>query len=114
MTYKITSKCISCDLCLPACPTGAIAVIDGQRLINSSLCNGCTDTIYTVPQCVAGCPTCDGCVKDYKDYWECWFDTYKKCVSKLNNNNDNYWERWFNSYSQKYSEQLEKKRQQVA
>jgi ferredoxin len=113
MSYKITSKCISCDLCLPVCPTGAITIIDGQRAIDSNLCNGCTDTIYTVPQCLAGCPTCDGCVKVHNDYWDCWFDTYKKCVAKLNTQ-DNYWERWFKNYSQKYSEQLDRKRSSQA
>jgi ferredoxin len=110
MTYKITGKCISCDLCLPVCPRSAISIIDGQRTIDPNLCNGCVDTVYTVPQCVAGCPTCDGCVKQPANYWEGWFDTYKKSVAKLTNKNSNYWEIWFASYSQKFSKQLEKQR----
>jgi ferredoxin len=108
MTYKITNKCISCDLCLTVCPTGAIKVINGERWIDPNLCTNCIGSIHTVAQCAAGCPTCDGCVKEPLNYWDGWFDSYKKSIDKLTKK-DNYWERWFNRYSQNYSQQLNKK-----
>jgi ferredoxin len=107
MTYKITSKCISCQLCISACPVDAVKIIDGQHWIDPNLCTNCVGTAYTVPQCVAGCPTCDGCVKESRDYWECWFATYNKLVARLTKK-QNYWENWFDYYSQKFSEQLQK------
>ncbi|BAZ06531.1 4Fe-4S binding protein [Calothrix sp. NIES-3974] len=114
MAYKITNKCISCDLCLNVCPTNAIKVIDGKRWIDPNLCTNCVGSIYSVPQCTAGCPTCDGCVKEYTNYWDSWFDTYKKCVAKLTNKEDNYWQKWFSCYSQKYAEQLAKRNPELA
>jgi hypothetical protein len=35
-------------------------------------------------------------------------------MDKLTNKNQDYWETWFASYSQKFSEQLEKKRSSQA
>ncbi|BBD66538.1 4Fe-4S ferredoxin iron-sulfur binding domain-containing protein [Nostoc commune NIES-4072] len=112
MAYKIlTSQCISCNLCLTACPTNAVKLVDGQHWIDPELCTNCIGSIHTVPQCKAGCPTCDGCVKQPSDYWEGWFANYNRVVAKLTNKQD-YWERWFNCYSQKYSEQLQKRQSQ--
>ena len=106
MAYKITKKCISCDLCIPECPTNAIKIVDGQRFIDRNLCTNCVGSIHNVPQCMAGCPTFRGCIKEPQDYWELWFDTYKQVRQKLTKQQD-YWENWFNIYSQKYSEQLQ-------
>ncbi|MEO0840864.1 MAG: 4Fe-4S binding protein [Cyanobacteria bacterium J06643_5] len=109
MAYKITSKCISCDLCKTVCPTNAIKIVDERPWIDPKLCKNCVDSIYSVPQCKAGCPTYDGCVKETsEDYWENWFDTYKNLKSQLTNKTDktDYWKKWFNTYSQKYSEHL--------
>lgn len=105
MTYKITSQCISCNICLSACPVGAVKMIDGRPWIDPNLCSNCIDTVYSVAQCKAGCPTCNGCIKQPNDYWEGWFATYDKLIAKLTNQQD-YWERWFDCYSQKFSEQL--------
>lgn len=114
MAYKITSNCISCDLCKNVCPTNAIKIFDNHPWIDPELCTNCVDSIYSVPQCKAGCPTYDGCVKETsEDYWENWFDTYKSLVSQLTNKTD-YWENWFNIYSQKYSEQLQQNSRQAA
>ncbi|KAB8319563.1 ferredoxin [Tolypothrix campylonemoides VB511288] len=107
MAYKITSKCISCNLCLSACPTGAIKIVNGQHWIDPNLCTNCHGTAYSVPQCVASCPTYDGSVIERKDYWESWFVTYNKVVTKLTKKQD-YWDNWFNVYSQKLSQQLQK------
>lgn len=107
MAYKITSKCISCKLCLSACPTSAIKIVNGHHWIDPKLCTNCNGTAYRVPQCVATCPTYDGSVIEPKDYWESWFDTYNKVVTKLTKKQD-YWDSWFNVYSQKFSEQLQK------
>ncbi len=112
MTYKITSECISCNLCQSACPTGAIKMVDNNLWIDPDLCTNCVDSLYTVPQCKAGCPTCDGCIKQPTDYWESWFDTYNHLVAKLTNKQD-YWENWFNFYSQKFSEQLQERQCRV-
>ena len=112
MTYKITSECISCNLCQSACPTGAIKVVDNSLWIDANLCTNCVGSLYTVPQCQAGCPTCNGCVKQSTDYWESWFDTYNHVLAKLTNKQD-YWENWFNLYSQKFSEQLQERQCRV-
>ncbi len=112
MAYKITSQCISCNLCESVCPVGAIKIIDGNHWIDPDLCTNCVDSVYSVPQCKAGCPTCNGCVKQPNDYWESWFDTYNNIVKNLKKEPD-YWETWFNCYSEKYSEQLQKNQQQV-
>ncbi|MBD2360823.1 4Fe-4S binding protein [Anabaena minutissima FACHB-250] len=108
MAYQITSQCISCKLCLSVCPTGAIKIAeDGQHWIDTELCTNCVGGIHTVPQCKAGCPTCDGCVKVPSDYWEGWFANYNRVIAKLTKKQD-YWDRWFNCYSQKFSDQLQK------
>ena len=112
MSYKITSQCISCDLCLSVCPTNAIKIIDGHRWIDPNLCTDCVGSIHKVPQCSAGCPTYKGCIKETTDYWQSWFDTYNRFVKKLRNKQD-YWEGWFDLYSQKYSEQIQKSRKQT-
>ncbi|NWF59965.1 MAG: 4Fe-4S binding protein [Fischerella sp.] len=113
MAYQITSECISCNLCQSVCPTGAIK-IDGDRpWIDPELCTNCVGSIHTVPQCKAGCPTSNGCVKVPADYWESWFNTYYHFVAKLTKKQD-YWENWFNFYSEKFSEQLQKRQHQVA
>ncbi|ARV60634.1 ferredoxin [Nostocales cyanobacterium HT-58-2] len=107
MAYKITSKCISCKLCLSACPTGAIKIVDNRHWIDPNLCTNCHGTVYSVPQCVASCPTSDGCVKEHRDYWEGWFATYNKLVTKLTKKQD-YWDNWYSLYSQKFSKQMQK------
>ena len=105
MAYKITNKCISCDLCKTICPENAIKIVDERPWIDPELCTNCVDSIYSVPQCKAGCPTFDGCVEITSDYWENWFENYKNVISQVTKKTD-YWENWFNLYSQKYSEQL--------
>ncbi len=105
MPYKITSDCISCNLCQSVCPNGAIKTVNGNLWIDSELCTNCANTIYTVPQCKAVCPTSNGCHKQPTDYWESWFQTYNRVRAKLTKKQD-YWENWFNLYSQKFSERL--------
>ncbi len=109
MAYTITSQCISCDRCLSVCPTNAIKVTDGKHWIDSTLCTKCVGSTYSVPQCVAGCPTYDGCIEQPSDYWESWFMTYNRLVGKLTKKQD-YWERWFDTYSQKFAGVLQSQR----
>lgn len=105
MAYKITGQCISCNLCLSACPNGAVKVVDGNHWIDPQLCTNCAGSVYSVPQCQAVCPTSNGCVKQPQDYWEGWFANYHRSLAKLTHKTD-YWDRWFDYYSQKFSEQL--------
>lgn len=51
------TRCTGCGLCVEACPTGAIRVMDGVAHIDPALCRGCevcrtacpTGAIVTVP-----------------------------------------------------------------
>ncbi|NRB09445.1 MAG: 4Fe-4S binding protein [Richelia sp.] len=112
MTYKITSECISCYLCQSVCPTGAIKLVDNRLWIDPNLCQNCADSLNTVPQCQASCPTNYGCVQESTDYWENWFATYSRFLAKLTKKQD-YWDKWFNFYSQKFSEQLQEQQCRV-
>lgn len=119
MTYIITSQCIECHRCELLCPTGAITRNEHQYQINSERCNDCMGH-YAVPQCWAVCPTNGGCVPDLavlpaslsekpsSDYWDNWFYTYNRLVSRLNVNQPSaYWQRWFDTYSQALAKQLQ-------
>jgi len=106
MTYTITNNCIGCDRCLPQCPTKAISVKGQTYSIDQNLCNGC-EGLYSVPQCLAVCPTNNGCVRTLSaitssnDYWDSWFNTYNQLIDRINKPKKNpYWQQWFNIYSQ--------------
>ncbi|MGD1898964.1 MAG: 4Fe-4S dicluster domain-containing protein [Phormidesmis sp.] len=115
MTYAITENCISCQRCLPACPTNAIEAKGSTFQINAALCNNCRG-FHSVPQCWAACPTNDGCVslsagtnvftlgsalETSKDYWKTWFSAYSHQVARLKeSSNSDYWQDWFDAYSQ--------------
>ena len=113
MTYTISNQCIACENCLPHCPTEAITKNDkGKFSINPNLCNDCVGS-YGVAQCMAGCPTFNGCtptisslIKSAKvttnHYWDKWFATYDCLTSRLKARKEtSYWQHWFDSYSQK-------------
>ena len=55
MALKITSDCINCDVCEPACPNEAISAGDDIYVIDPNLCTECVGHFDT-PQCVEICP----------------------------------------------------------
>lgn len=50
MAYRITDKCISCGVCEPECPTGAISQGEERYVIDPDKCIECG-------ACRAVCPT---------------------------------------------------------
>ncbi len=113
MTYTITDQCIACEKCLSNCPTSAITKNNnGKFSINPNLCNDCSGS-YGVAQCLAGCPTFNGCTPSISsliksaqtttsNYWDNWFATYERLTSRLKAKKETkYWQDWFNTYSQK-------------
>ncbi len=55
MALHITDECISCDVCEPECPNGAISQGDSTYVINPDLCTECVGH-YETSQCVEVCP----------------------------------------------------------
>jgi ferredoxin len=103
MSYVITSQCIGCSRCLPACPTGAIKQENTGFTIDAQLCNNCAG-YYSVPQCMATCPTNGGCIPDVKEFWSHWFIKYNHLISRLHRpEQTQYWESWFDAYAQRVS-----------
>ncbi|MBD2459897.1 4Fe-4S binding protein [Oscillatoria sp. FACHB-1407] len=106
MTYTITDQCIGCDRCYSACPTHAVQLSATSVWIDATLCNHCIGS-YSVPQCVAACPTNRACVMSPTNYWEQWFDTYNTRIARLDRTRDvAYWNWWFELYSQRLTTQI--------
>jgi len=49
VAYK-TDACIGCGVCVKACRTGALSLVDGKIVLDESKCNKCA-------RCVKSCPT---------------------------------------------------------
>ncbi len=65
MALKITTDCINCDICKPACPNKAIAAGPDVYVIDAARCTECVGH-FDEPQCVPVCPV--ACiVKDPKN-----------------------------------------------
>lgn len=60
MALKITSECINCDVCEPACPNQAIYQGVDYYEIEPARCTECVGH-YEVPQCQVLCPV-TGCI----------------------------------------------------
>ena len=75
MALIILKECISCDACLPVCPTEAISVSDPIYVINSKLCTECIG-FYKKPNCIDVCPI--DCIEIDSNFIESKEDLLKK------------------------------------
>lgn len=50
MVYVDAGRCSGCGLCVEACPTGAIRLVDGMARVDQGLCRACE-------ACLEACPT---------------------------------------------------------
>jgi ferredoxin len=64
MGLIITSECINCDVCEPACPNTAISFGSDYYMINQTLCTHCQG-FYEEPQCILLCPI--DCITEHVD-----------------------------------------------
>ena len=55
MALMITEDCINCDVCVPACPNGAISQGEDIYWVDSKLCTECVGH-FDEPQCQDACP----------------------------------------------------------
>ena len=55
MALMITSECINCDVCEPACPNQAISAGKDYYVIDPNRCTECVGH-FDVPQCQLVCP----------------------------------------------------------
>lgn len=67
MALMITSECINCDVCEPACPNQAISVGPDFYVINPALCTECVGH-FDEPQCRMVCPV--DCIPHNPEYQE--------------------------------------------
>lgn len=63
MALKITSECINCDVCEPACPNQAIYQGVDFYEIDPERCTECVGH-YELPQCQVLCPVTDCIIPD--------------------------------------------------
>lgn len=50
MVYVDGERCQGCGVCVDACPTGAIRLVDGVATIEQSLCRECQACVEACPQ----------------------------------------------------------------
>jgi Fe-S-cluster-containing hydrogenase component 2 len=50
MVYVDGERCQGCSVCVDACPTGAIRLVDGVATIEQSLCSECQACVDACPQ----------------------------------------------------------------
>jgi len=50
MVYVDGERCKGCGVCVDACPTGAIRLVDGVATIEQNLCSECQACVDTCPQ----------------------------------------------------------------
>jgi len=62
MAYLINEDCVSCGVCEPECPNGAISEGENIYVIKPDLCTECIGA-FEESQCANVCPV-DACVPD--------------------------------------------------
>jgi ferredoxin len=77
MALMITSECINCDVCEPACPNEAISAGEQIYVINPNKCTECVGH-FEVPQCQLVCPV--DCIPKDPDHLE----TKQQLMEKYN------------------------------
>lgn len=78
MALKITSECINCDVCEPACPNEAISMGEEFYIIDPDKCTECVGHFET-PQCQLVCPV--ACIEKDQENVE----TMEELLNKYNN-----------------------------
>lgn len=77
MALLITDECISCDVCEPECPNGAISRGQDIYQIDPDLCTECVGH-HDKPQCVEVCPV--DCIIPDPDHQESKDELHDKFV----------------------------------
>jgi ferredoxin len=55
MAYMITEECISCDVCEPECPNGALVQGENIYIVDPGQCTECVGH-FDSPMCIEVCP----------------------------------------------------------
>ncbi len=83
MALKITTECINCDVCEPACPNQAISAGESIYEIDPNKCTECVGH-HDVPQCQLVCPV--ACIPNDPEHKETKEELYSKYLRLMQEN----------------------------